>query len=102
MSNEDQSNHEFSNYLNAKYAEPLDLSSEDIDELVEDLKEWGIEDSQKFEEHILLASNYFEGIKDHASNLYAALYGEDQSKKHYESLTYIDYEDYLFFFHGDL
>ena len=102
MTSNNQATIEFSNYLNAKYAEPLDLSSEDIDELVEDLKEWGIQDSQKFEEHILLASNYFEGIKDHASDLYAALYGEDKSKKYYESLTYIDYEDYLFFFHGDL
>ena len=102
MTSNNQAINEFVNYLNAKYAEQLDLSPDDIEELVEDLKEWGIEDSQKFEKHLLLASNSFENIKDHASDLYAALYGKDPNSKHYESLTFIDYGDYLFFFHGDL
>ena len=102
MTLSNQATNEFSNYLNAKYAEQLDLSPDDIEELVEDLKEWGIENSQKFEKHLLLASKDFSSIKDHASGLYAALYGKDPNVMHYESLTFIDYGDYAFYFHGDL
>lgn len=91
----------FQDYLRRRFSESLGLTPDDIDELSEDLRDWGISDSKKFEKHLLLASKQFEGIMDKASDQYATLHNLDPSLKYYEALSIIDYEDYLFFFDGD-
>ena len=92
----------FADYLQDKFSVPLGLSSDDIDELVEDLSDWGINGIDKFEKHFILASRHEEGISDRASEKFAQLYKLDSSKKYYDELSTLDYEDYLFFFHGDI
>ena len=88
-------------HVKAKYAADLQMTDEDVEELIEDLEDWEISSVEKFEKHLLFATRWFEGVGDEASARYAKLYSLDASEKYYDKLSEIDYTDYLFFFHGD-
>ena len=88
-------------YLNARFAESLDISEEDIEELVEDLTEWNIQDISKFDKHFLYAAKWEEGVTDVASEKYAEMYSLSKDEKYYDKLSTLDYDEYLFYFHGD-
>ena len=88
-------------YLSARFAESLDISEEDIEELVEDLTEWNIQDISKFDKHFLYATKWEEGVTDVASEKYAEMYSLSKEEKHYDKLSTLDYDEYLFYFHGD-
>jgi len=47
-------------YLSERFSESLDISDEDIEELLEDLTEWNIQDISKFDKHFLYASKWEE------------------------------------------
>jgi hypothetical protein len=89
------------NYLSSRFAESLEIGEEDIEELVEDLSEWNIQDISKFEKHFLYASKWAEGVTDVACEKYAEMYSLSKEEKHYDKLSTLDYDEYLFYFHGD-
>lgn len=88
-------------HVMAKYAVELQMTEEDVDELIEDLEEWDITTTERFEKHLLFATRWFEGVGDEASARYAKLYSLDESKKYHDKISDLDYTNYLFFFHGD-
>ena len=84
-------------YIKDKYEENLELSDIDIDEIIEDLKDYNIDSIKKFEKRILYAAKWRDGVSLYTNELYAKKYGLDPNKFH--DIDRIDYTDYLFFFH---
>jgi hypothetical protein len=88
-------------YLSTRFSESLEIDDDDIDELVEDLAEWNIRDVDKFDKHFLYATKWAEGVTDVACEKYAEMYSLSKEEKHYDKLSTLDYDEYLFYFHGD-
>ena len=87
-------------HIKVNYEYKLNLSENDIDEIVEDLKDFNIDSVEKFETRIIYAGKVSDDIKNYASKLYAEKNKLDQNK--FYKLENIDYTDYLFFFEGKL
>ena len=87
-------------YIKVNYEYKLNLSENDIDEIIEDLKEFSIDSIEKFENRIIYAGKVSDDIDNHASKLYAEKNKLDPNK--FYKLENIDYTDYLFFFEGKL
>ena len=87
-------------HIKVNYEYKLNLSENDIDEIVEDIKDFNIDSVEKFENRIIYAGKVSDDIDNHASKLYAEKNKIDPNK--FYKLENIDYTDYLFFFEGKL
>ena len=87
-------------HIKVNYEYKLNLSENDIDEIIEDLKEFNIDSIEKFENRIIYAGKVTDDIENYASKLYAQKNKLDPNK--FYKLENINYTDYLFFFEGKL
>ena len=87
-------------HIKVNYEYKLNLSENDIDEIVEDLKDFNIDSVEKFKNRIIYAGKVSDDIENYASKIYAEKNKLDQNK--FYKLENIDYTDYLFFFEGKL